>query len=90
MEATLYCPTIVGIVEDTVNLTQAFTGEDKSPEAKVSPAPTVISSIAPVEAVVLPSTRAVVIVRSEDPTAPDPAAERAVLAPAAVVAAVPP
>jgi hypothetical protein len=69
---------------------QAFTGEVKDPEAKVSPDPTVISSMAPVDAVVLPKSLAVVIVRAEEPTAPDPAAERAVLAPAAVVAAVPP
>ena len=90
IEATLYCPTIVGIVADTVNLTHAFTGEDKSPADKVNPAPTVISSIAPVEAVVLPSTLTEVIVRSEEPTAPDPAAESAVLALAAVDEAVPP
>ena len=64
--------------------------EVKVPADKDNPLPTVISSIAPVDAVVLPKILALVIVIDDEPTAPEPAADKLVLAPESVVLAVPP
>ena len=64
--------------------------EVNAPPDNDKPLPTVISSIAPVDAVVLPKILALVIVIEDEPTAPEPAADRLVLAPESVVLAVPP
>ena len=64
--------------------------DERTPPDKERPVPTVISSIAPVAAVVLPNTLAAVMVNPEPVTAPVATTPRLVLASAAVVAPVPP